>query len=184
MQTWMYVLIAVPVLFLAFYVLLDRRYKRTYQKLEQENHFLNKRISDLQDKLRTIERRTDFRIDIANTDCRITLLESREGVPPEHQNQEFTASILNVSRSGMAVSTAKDLSVRDRWRIQLKFELLEHPFELRGDLIRKEEYYDKATYIYAIRFAQVSVDDERELVRVLNTLSVQQGKNAPYDNRY
>ncbi|MDC3418186.1 PilZ domain-containing protein [Aquibacillus salsiterrae] len=168
-----YILLMQLLIIVLMLVLLLKQYKNLV-RLKNQPTSLN--VEKLDASANSDNKRENFRVNVKNIACRITLKDFENSQLEKLRYRKFDGKVENISIGGLKLLSDCNLPVRQSIMIDIEFDIEDHPFCLNGFLIRKEEKYHRKEVSYGVKFTNLSEEEKQQLRLILNQMELQKRK--------
>ena len=149
-------------------------YVRQLRKKDREINLLKESLTDLQAKLKDMERRRAFRIKLIDQKCIFGLIDFGDKLLEPLRHKKGEGKIKDISHTGIKLSCEFDLPVRKQIVLQLQFVLDNEEFSFKGKIVRKEELMNEINY--GIDFIEADPKEKQRLYQVIQRMEIQRRK--------
>ena len=114
--------------------------------------------------------RNNFRVTLNEINCSVKFLDFENKTLSALTHKMFNGYLENISMSGLKLICDFDFPVKQSILIEINFELKNHEFILRGEIVRKEENNNKDLVAYGIQFLDIHEEESKLLNLILNQI--------------
>lgn len=155
---------------------------RDERKLVKQGHLietLNKNNKSLKNELNIvkktspIEKRNSYRINLPKIESTFTLMEFGNSSIGKLKNRNFNGVIEDLSIGGLKFLTSFEFPVKYNIIIKINFTFYGELFDLKGKIMRKEDYIKGKSISYGVQFVDLSVKDITRLNLAIHNFQVE-----------
>lgn len=155
---------------------------RDERKLVKQGHLietLNKNNKTLKNELNIvkktspIEKRNAYRIKLPNIESTFTLMEFDKNSLGKLKNRNFNGVIEDISIGGVKFLTSFEFPVKYNIILKINFTFYGEVFDLKGKIMRREDYIKGKSISYGVQFVDLSVNDITRLNLAIHNYQIE-----------
>ena len=178
MLTLTWVFLVALIIISAFIVLFHIQYRRHLNEKEMRVKELVRSLSHLEKKLHHEDRRVALRVKLTKDEmCHFELSKFGDHTLNHLLNKRGKGLIYDVSHTGLSMICKIDLPVRKQIYLNLKFEVLDEEFNLKGVMRSKNEDMNGQIQ-YGIKFLEMNFLDKKRLAKAIQGYGIYNKKRA------
>lgn len=156
------------------YFLIHSHYKKKLVYKDEQISLMQVTLNEMQSKVKELERRRGFRVNLPDTECYFTLVDSNDKNLEPLKNKKGKGWVRDISWIGIKMACPYDLPVRKEIILQIQFTIKNEEFTVMGKIVRKEELIHE--YNYGIELKHRNVNEQQRLYLLLQKMVLEQEK--------
>lgn len=139
--------------------------------LSKNNKTLKNRLVTV-NKIKPVEKRNSFRIDLPGIESTFTLLDFGNNSLGALKNRSFYGRISDISIGGLKFLSSYDFPIKFNIITKMNFTFHGEEFELKGKIIRREDHIKGKSVVYGVQFVDLSINEIKRLNIALHNYQV------------